>query len=68
MIKIMPSMLAANHGYIQEEVKRVGKWGVDALHLDIMELDAVSDIGFLPHDRSYPLIHTASFRLSHDAM
>ena len=52
MIKIMPSMLAANHGYIQEEVKRVEKWGVDALHLD----------------RSYPLIHTASFRLSHDAM
>ena len=41
-------MLAANHGYIQEEVKRVEKWGVDALHLDIMELGAVSDIGFSP--------------------
>lgn len=47
-VKITPSMLAADHGDLKQSVKRVQEWGIDALHIDIMEPGAVGDIGFTP--------------------
>ncbi len=47
-VKITPSMLASNHGNLRQEVQRVQEWGSDGLHIDIMEPEAVGDLGFTP--------------------
>lgn len=36
-IKIAPSILAGNFGYLADEVKRVEQAGADSLHIDIMD-------------------------------
>lgn len=47
-IQITPSMLAADHGDLRQAVRRAQEWGIDALHIDVMEPDAVGDVGYTP--------------------
>ncbi|MCX4352452.1 MAG: hypothetical protein OSJ60_12540 [Lachnospiraceae bacterium] len=47
-VKITPSMLASDHGNLRQEVQRVQGWGSDGLHIDVMEPEAVEDLGFTP--------------------
>ena len=48
MIKIAPSILAANFSCLREEVKLIDKAGCDYIHCDIMDGHFVPNISFGP--------------------
>lgn len=45
-LQISPSLLLADHAALGEEVLRCERWGIDALHLDIMDYSYAGDQGF----------------------
>ena len=46
MVKIAPSILAANFNYLSEEVELIDKAGCDYIHCDIMDGHFVQNISF----------------------
>ena len=48
MIKIAPSILAANFSCLEEEIKLIDKAGCDYIHCDIMDGHFVPNISFGP--------------------
>ena len=47
-IEILPSLLAADMGHLESEIKRVAMSGSDALHLDIMDPTFVPNMSYGP--------------------
>ncbi len=48
LIKVAPSLLSADFRNIEKDIKKVGRCGVDLLHLDIMDGHFVPNITFGP--------------------
>jgi ribulose-phosphate 3-epimerase len=48
MIKIAPSLLAANPLHLESEIKKVQEAGADLIHIDVMDGHLVSNIAFGP--------------------
>ena len=47
-IQILPSLLAADFGWLAEEIRRAEASGAEALHLDIMDAHFVPNLSFGP--------------------
>jgi len=47
-VQVLPSLLAADFGFLADEIRRVAVSGADALHLDIMDAHFVPNLSFGP--------------------
>ncbi|GHU41407.1 ribulose-phosphate 3-epimerase [Clostridia bacterium] len=52
-IKFSASMMCADYGHLEEEVKNLEAAGVDAFHVDIMDGEFVHNFGMGIHDLQY---------------
>lgn len=65
MIKLSPSILAADFGHLEDEIKKTNESGCDGIHMDIMDGHFVPNISFGPAIIKYVRARTDLFINTH---
>ncbi len=65
MIKLSPSILAADFGHLEDEIEKTNESGCDGIHMDIMDGHFVPNISFGPAIIKYVSARTGLFINTH---